>query len=321
MTAELIAAIVENPDEPHVWNVYADWLLDQGDPRGEWIRASLESSDERVATTPMIDDRMLLSPRLAEQWHLLQLDWWRGFIRGAGLTGAMDDPPTGETIEALFADPHAALLSNFSLAHAITATVPLWRVLVAEPRPTVRSLVASNLGDGGALLDALSKLETLHLESNERFAPQAPPPTVPVERLVHGNLRELVASEHECPAAITGDVQTPNLETLDWAVPMFRGPDRDERALFTTPTSMLFHPPPRLRRLDVDDVPLELIIDLPVFAQLNALGWRGGCDRVLELAPRLQHLESLSFGMAQIDRKSTRLNSSHQCLSRMPSSA
>jgi hypothetical protein len=231
----------------------------------------------------------------------LHFSWWRGFIRGVGLAGAMDDPPTAETLEALFADPHAALLADLSLVHQITETVPLWQTLVAQPRPTVRNLGASNLGDGGIALDALTRLETLHLGVDDRFDRRAHPPVIAVERLAHANLRRLsVASEHECPAAITGAVDTPNLDTLTWNEPMFRYPDVHELALFTTPSSIMFHPPPRLARLEVADVPLELLVDLPVFAQLNALGWRGGCDRVLELAPRLQHLESLSFGMAQM---------------------
>jgi uncharacterized protein (TIGR02996 family) len=283
----LIAAIVADPTSSHGWDVYSDWLLDRGDPRGEWIRAALASDDERVATKPPIDDRVLLSPRLADQWHLLLFSWWRGFIRGASLTGAPDDPPTGETIAALLADPHAALLSKLALGHAITDTVPLWRALVAEPRPSLRRLAASNLGDGGALLDALPNLETLHLASHE-------PVVAPVERLVHSNLRELIVpSERECPAAIVGAIETPRLEELSWTAAS------PELALVTTATSVLFHPPPRLRHLEVADVPLELVIDLPVFAQLRSLRWGGGYDRV-ELAPRLQHLASLSFGVTRM---------------------
>jgi len=37
----------------------------------------------------------------------------------------MDDPPTFETIDALFADPHAALLSTLNIDHPITKTLPL----------------------------------------------------------------------------------------------------------------------------------------------------------------------------------------------------
>jgi hypothetical protein len=96
--------------------MYSDWLLDRGDPRGEWIRAALASDDDKVATKPPVDEEGLLSPRLAEHEHLLRFHW-RGFIRGARLMGAMDDPPTPETIAALFADPHAALLSR-ALARA-----------------------------------------------------------------------------------------------------------------------------------------------------------------------------------------------------------
>ena len=37
MTAELEAAILENPDDDAPYLVYADWLMASGDPRGELI--------------------------------------------------------------------------------------------------------------------------------------------------------------------------------------------------------------------------------------------------------------------------------------------
>lgn len=206
----------------------------------------------------------------------------------------------GETIEALFADPHAALLSELSLCHQITETVPLWRTLVAEPR-SLRSLRASNLGDGAAQLDALTQLEALWLAGSASFGPLDALPVSPATRVAHANLRSLNASARACPAAITGDIDAPRLERFEWVLRDFDDPDELGLELFSTPTSLLYHPPPTLRELTVSGgAALDMLVALPVFAQLRTLGWHSDhtLERVLELAPALQHLESLSLSPA-----------------------
>lgn len=147
----LIAAIGVAPDSREPWLAYRDWLVERGDPRGSWIRAALEGDDE-VTRRPPVSDEELMTPRLYAQSHLLFLGWWRGFIRTAGLTGAMDDPPTFETLEALFADPHAALLASLKLTHPIMETVPLWEPVFASVRPSITSLYINELGPGVAQL-------------------------------------------------------------------------------------------------------------------------------------------------------------------------
>ena len=156
--AALIAAIVAAPATVEPWLAYRDWLLARGDRRGEWIRLALEGGDE-ASRRQLISEKSLLTPRLYEQSHLLRFRWWRGFIEAAALIGAMDDPPTFETIEALFADPHAALISTLGLSHPITATVPLWQAVLAIERPTITRLRASDLGAG--LLEVEAKLPRL----------------------------------------------------------------------------------------------------------------------------------------------------------------
>src|SRR5437773_11188809 len=41
-------AILENPDEVANYAAYADWLTEQGDPRGEFIQVQLALEDESV---------------------------------------------------------------------------------------------------------------------------------------------------------------------------------------------------------------------------------------------------------------------------------
>jgi uncharacterized protein (TIGR02996 family) len=119
---ELRSAIAADPDAVENWLVYADWLTDRGDPRGELINLELvietgSPSDEVIARHRALirDEHALLSPRLEEQAHHLELDIWRGFIRGAKVFGPADDPPTGEVLAALYADPHACVLRELDL--------------------------------------------------------------------------------------------------------------------------------------------------------------------------------------------------------------
>ena len=185
MEAAFIAAIVAAPKTVEPWLAYRDWLLERRDRRGEWIRLALEGGEE-VSRRRLIPEEGLLTARLNEQAHLLNFGWWRGFIVSAALIGAMDDPPTFETIDALFADPHTALLSNLGIGHPITETVPLWQAVLATERPTITKLHATDLGSGLQEIGRkLPRLRSLVLGSM----------TVRVlsdERIEHDQLRHLV---------------------------------------------------------------------------------------------------------------------------------
>jgi uncharacterized protein (TIGR02996 family) len=50
VTAELRAAIRANPNDREPRLVYADWLIEQGDPRGEWI--ALHAAEGEQAGMP-----------------------------------------------------------------------------------------------------------------------------------------------------------------------------------------------------------------------------------------------------------------------------
>src|SRR5436189_1708872 len=48
-TAEAVAferALVENPDDPAGWSAYADYLVEQGSPRGEFMQVQIALEDE-----------------------------------------------------------------------------------------------------------------------------------------------------------------------------------------------------------------------------------------------------------------------------------
>lgn len=324
----LIAAIVDAPTVPGPWCAYRDWLIERGDPRGEWIRAALEA-DDGVSRRRPVDDEELMTPRLYAQSHLLRVGWWRGFIHSAGLCGAMDDPPTHETLDALFADPHAALLSSLAIVHPITATVPLWEAVVANERPRLRSLRAENLGSGVAELACkLPDLE--HLTLGGMFVASRRIPfessAAPAARLVHPNLRELETAPTSSPALITGDFELPRLAALGWD--SYEGYDaRDPIAdppgyqLFTSSRSILHRPPPHLAELNLIGLiqrvraqsitagcELGLLEACAVLAQLRVLRLRcfDASRALFELrdrAPAFRHLETIEIdGHAELPR-------------------
>jgi hypothetical protein len=297
----LIAAIVADPKSDATWRAYADALGD--DPRAAWIREALASGDDVISRRPPKDEERFMSPRLAEHWHLVELQWWRGFITGFGLTGAMDDPPTFETIEAVFDDPHAGLLSSVDLTHPVAATVPLWQALVVKPRPTVRTLIVSNLGAGGARLDALPALERLVFWSMSSFELMYAATRVPVGELRHATLPELHANACAAPALITGNFDLPRLESLIWDTLASPKSAHECTELFTSRNSIANRPPPGLRTLlvgymgNAEPLKLDMLAESAVLPQLAELHWNGSLlvEEVIAHADQLRHLEELSF--------------------------
>ena len=45
---QLEAALIANPDDLATHGAYADWLLEQGDPRGEFIGVQIDLEDETL---------------------------------------------------------------------------------------------------------------------------------------------------------------------------------------------------------------------------------------------------------------------------------
>jgi uncharacterized protein (TIGR02996 family) len=212
----LIDAIVRDPYGPG-WAVYADWLLERGDPRGELI-ALADRDDARVREI-LADDERLMSPRLREQAQFWQLRWRRGFIDAASPMGAPDDPPTVEAVAALVADPHAGLLRELVLGPADAQA--RFDAAFVRPRPTLRTLEVSSRVDLAALATAAPALERLILDGDR-----------PVPRLAHPHIRELDAGA----ATAVRDGELPRLHKLNW------GPHADADDPLFAPGSILDAP-------------------------------------------------------------------------------
>lgn len=93
----LIARIAAEPDEVEHYLVYADWLLEQGDPRGELIRVM-----EGLEHLPVNLDLDLRLAELWEQhelrfrrpgWAQLDLKWRWGFVESLSTRPALVTSP------------------------------------------------------------------------------------------------------------------------------------------------------------------------------------------------------------------------------------
>lgn len=86
---ELEALIAKSPDDVGNYTVYADWLLQQGDPRGELINAQLKREADKSGSSGLLDEQITALHRqhdatwlgpLATQAEGCSLTWRRGFL-------------------------------------------------------------------------------------------------------------------------------------------------------------------------------------------------------------------------------------------------
>lgn len=131
MREELEAHLVANPDDVAGHAAYADYLIEQGDPRGEFIRVQLALEDETLSK----DDRDVLRSREKELLAAHERDWLGDLA--VPLLGQPPPPPTPEAKTWLgrvvnwvsqMKQPHAPLL-NFQIRRGW-----LHRLEVFEPQ-------------------------------------------------------------------------------------------------------------------------------------------------------------------------------------------
>jgi uncharacterized protein (TIGR02996 family) len=70
-----LKAILERPDDDVTKQVYADWLEEQGDPRGDYLRLLLQLRQQRVITPEQQRKHTKLSAELAAIHTQLRREW------------------------------------------------------------------------------------------------------------------------------------------------------------------------------------------------------------------------------------------------------
>src|SRR5438876_12253455 len=86
MRAALEAAILAHPEDIANHMAYADWLAEQGDPRGEFIQVQMRLEQEGLKAA----DRKKLQKREQELLKKYEREWL------GSLAGPVLDPPSGK---------------------------------------------------------------------------------------------------------------------------------------------------------------------------------------------------------------------------------
>lgn len=94
------------PDDPTPWQVYADWLMSRGDPRGEIAGLALggKSTDARGAITTHFAD-------IADHIRY-ELVW--GFVRGVTIRRVDDTDELADLVERVLASPLCAFVESIA---------------------------------------------------------------------------------------------------------------------------------------------------------------------------------------------------------------
>jgi uncharacterized protein (TIGR02996 family) len=125
-----LAAILESPDDDSTKLVYADWLEERGDPRGEYLRLMVQARRQR-AVTPEQRRHQKLSTQLAALRTRQAEDWLAG--QGSTLTGR-DRRRLGK-LEAQLAKLSGQLRLQVParLRELAAALDPNWLAVVSDP--------------------------------------------------------------------------------------------------------------------------------------------------------------------------------------------
>lgn len=143
----LEAAIIENPDDPAGYLVYADWLQQQGNPAGELIAHAYRNGDIAPA---------LLGRFADAKPETFELEWQHGFIKAATIGwelfgGEDDDDPAHAQLAAFLALPAARFLQKLALgptAHESEMSMNALATAIEEAAPpNLRDLFIGDTSD------------------------------------------------------------------------------------------------------------------------------------------------------------------------------
>jgi uncharacterized protein (TIGR02996 family) len=209
----LEAAIASAPDEESCWQVYADWLLERGDPLGERIRG-LGPDDAAVLGN--------LLPLVAE-YGALTLEWSHGFIRAALLRswGSVQADellvwllalPVSRFIRSIDVELRSFIVRERGPAGLQTVLEQIQRVLHDAPLPSLEHLTLGPLFvPVDAVLTNVVRLQKAPRLLQQNFLSMKTTAWLEIERgLELGQRRELLVGAsvqlQETPRVLVGSV-------------------------------------------------------------------------------------------------------------------
>jgi uncharacterized protein (TIGR02996 family) len=165
---ELAAQLLDATDELAPWRVYADWLLERDDPRGELMRAQIEREDDGGVDGYERESEVLaahpeLMPRLTDN---AEVEWRAGFLSSVRIPWMFEH--AGATMTGLLAHPSARYLRHLRFDSHAEDPSPMELVGSAGPAALSTLSIGRALGHhlpGGDLTAvlALPRLEKLTL--------------------------------------------------------------------------------------------------------------------------------------------------------------
>lgn len=228
---ELEAAIAADPEARGGYEVYADWLAQRGDPRGELIAVQLAREDRPLDAwlakreTELLVDHggTWLGGLDGPSWPgpPIEVEWERGFVTSAIIPTGYQSEDAAFTYRAFAALPSAALVRELALGVACTYggggedDVSILEALHDCPLPIVKKLALREFEHqiswthvGDISIAGLGYLDELHISAGRITLGAIDLPRLRRLRLESGGLRAHVL------ASVTS-ARWPMLEELD----------------------------------------------------------------------------------------------------------
>jgi uncharacterized protein (TIGR02996 family) len=326
----LEAALVENPDDLATHMAYADWLSENGDPRGEFIQVQLALEDPKVSAgdrknLQKREEALLkkharewlgdLGPFLLEQGDVVRFslgdESCNGFRFARGWIDVLQISELhSAAARACRHSPLLLLLRSFTIGEVDPDDFALKELQPAHFLGNVRTFQLG-LSDGrghhcgeyaAALIEQMPRVEELHLyaigvDTQRLFA--LPLPHLRILEVNH--LNQTYALD-----VLAANPSLGNLTTLH-VVPHMLEPEGDEAYLTREGTSALMHSPHLnslthlyLRQSDLGDQGCVEIVRSGILKRLKVLDLWSGCitdegARALAACPDLRRLERLNL--------------------------
>jgi uncharacterized protein (TIGR02996 family) len=142
---QLERTIEAHPDEPDAWRVYADWLQQHGDPRGELAAMQQKRLTRAQIDAFVMENRAQLLGPLDDSWQNgeLELSWRWGFVRAAKvLAASSNELSVADVVRLLLELPSCRFLQSLEIAASLVERT--FAPLAASPRARhLRRLVLS----------------------------------------------------------------------------------------------------------------------------------------------------------------------------------
>lgn len=324
----LAKAIHDNPVDVNAWMVFADWLQQEGDPRGELIalHAKLGGSVDDVELT-LEDERgrerdpigyreKTLRRRFRGHFygafsafdsHAFRFSWRLGFLQGAAVMG--------HDLDKLLANPSSRFLERLEITEEVMGAAKAIESGSLVLPPTLTSVAIGRLAKGR---DEEASEEADEAGESERALTIGGATAInrlPRVKELSVSCRRMRVLDLELPEVKDLRLFARSMTTMDAKV--FSLPSLEYLAIVTDDfdglspalADVFEHPPKTLTRLRLSALrgpadPVEYLVVLfrsPLMKQLKELDLRNsGLDRsdvplLLESAQELRHLESLDL--------------------------